>query len=287
MTLTGDGVLDGQGGSDWLDYSGVTVPVTVDLPAGSATAVNASAIGRLVNFENLIGGSANDLLIGSSADNRFIGNGGDDRFVLTDNYGTDTFAGGDGADTAEFTTTTSDITFDINTTGFVATSGVNTLTSTTNDVEHLIGGLGDDTFSFIGAGTLTGGTGTLDGSAGTNTLTYAYRTGSGVAVDIAAGTATGVASIANIQNAYGSPFADVLSGDGHANVFQSNGGADAIDGAAVAIRSLSATRISARRRTRPCSRHSGPRTALAARSTRRSRSTISTFWPAGARRPTR
>ncbi|NLS94513.1 MAG: hypothetical protein GXX96_20340 [Planctomycetaceae bacterium] len=67
-------------------------PVTVDLPAGTAT--NTSGV---ANIQDATGGTLGDTLTGNDQDNVFLGNGGND--TLTGNDGSDLLFGGDGLDT--------------------------------------------------------------------------------------------------------------------------------------------------------------------------------------------
>jgi Ca2+-binding RTX toxin-like protein len=89
--VVGDGadVIDGGSGSDTLDFTGTASAVEVDLGAQQAT-----GIGTMTSIENVIGGSAGDILTGGIEDNKFTGGGGND-----------TITGGGGNDTAVYTTT--------------------------------------------------------------------------------------------------------------------------------------------------------------------------------------
>jgi hypothetical protein len=68
---------------------------------------------------------------------------------------------------------------------------------------------------------------TLDGGGGTNWLDYSAY-GSGVAVNLAAGTATGFAGISGIENVVGSLFNDTLTGDANNNVLIGLSGNDVL-----------------------------------------------------------
>ncbi|MES2906828.1 MAG: Flp family type IVb pilin [Pseudomonadota bacterium] len=82
---------------------------------------------------------------------------------------------------------------------------------------------------------IVGGAGadTIDGGAGENMASY-HNSGSGVNVDLGAGTASGGDAdgdvLTNIQNLTGSNFADVLNGDNSANTISGNGGDDVLNG---------------------------------------------------------
>lgn len=89
-----DGSFDGGAGSDLLDHSLRTSPVTVDLGTGTATAVS----GGIRAVEQAAGGRWNDLLIAADGTStRLTGNGGDD--VLRGRSGADALLGGPGSDT--------------------------------------------------------------------------------------------------------------------------------------------------------------------------------------------
>lgn len=79
-SLTGQ--LLGGNGLDRLEYSNWTLPVTVDLDLGSASAIGAGASGSLLGFEVVKGGLGNDSLISSGAFLGIDGGGGDDVLYL-------------------------------------------------------------------------------------------------------------------------------------------------------------------------------------------------------------
>ena len=93
---------DGGAGDDTLSYTDETVAVSVDLKDdGSAAIVGGNAAGDVVkNFENLVGGAANDTLKGTSAANVIQGGTGDD--WIEGDGGVDTLEGGGGDDLFKF-----------------------------------------------------------------------------------------------------------------------------------------------------------------------------------------
>jgi hypothetical protein len=100
-----DGTINGGGGGDFLDYSGYTIPVTVNLTTGSATAVDAGNAGGIRNIQNVIGGAGNDTLSGDAQGNILIGgagsnliNGGIGASILMAGSGTATVNGRSGND---------------------------------------------------------------------------------------------------------------------------------------------------------------------------------------------
>jgi Ca2+-binding RTX toxin-like protein len=94
-------------------------------------------------------------------------------------------------------------------------------------VKALAAGGGDDTFAFANQATLTGA-GTADGGAGSDTLDYsAYTTG----VMVTAGSATGISTTTNMENAIGGPANDMLYGrSGADSTLIGGGGADLLQG---------------------------------------------------------
>lgn len=82
-------------GGDWLDYSALITPVTVNLAAGSGTAV-----GNIVNVQNVRGGDGVDTLAGNSQGNILVGGqsndtitAGPNRSVVIGGAGSDTVTG--------------------------------------------------------------------------------------------------------------------------------------------------------------------------------------------------
>jgi Ca2+-binding RTX toxin-like protein len=89
--LLGPVTLNGQAGSDTLDYSQFTSNVTVNLAAGTATRTTA-----ISGFENAVGGSGNDILVGDANANTLSGGAGRD--VIIGGAGADVLSGGSGDD---------------------------------------------------------------------------------------------------------------------------------------------------------------------------------------------
>ena len=92
----GNDSLDGQGGLDTADYGATTSAIVVDLGAGTATGAE---IGndQLASIEEVVGGSAGDVLIGIGSTVVLDGRGGDDSLVA--NAGVNSLIGGTGDDT--------------------------------------------------------------------------------------------------------------------------------------------------------------------------------------------
>ena len=83
------------------------------------------------------------------------------------------------------------------------------------DIENLTGGAGDDLFRFLNGGSISG---TIDGAGGVNTLDYSAQV-AGVAVDLNAGTATGLSDFSNVNKVQGGSGADTLRGLDASNVW--------------------------------------------------------------------
>jgi Ca2+-binding RTX toxin-like protein len=86
---------------NWLDYSNLSVPVTVNLQTGAATRVG----GGVSNIQNVHGSSGGNTLTGNSQGNILIGgagadtiHGGTGRSILIGDGGADIVVGGSGSD---------------------------------------------------------------------------------------------------------------------------------------------------------------------------------------------
>jgi hypothetical protein len=95
-TVTGGGAPPGMG--DWLDYSGFTTSVTVNLATGSATSA-----GFVTGIQDVHGGNGGNKLTGDSQGNILIGGAGADtiqggtgRSLLIGDKGSDNIKGGSG-----------------------------------------------------------------------------------------------------------------------------------------------------------------------------------------------
>jgi len=104
----------------------------------------------------------------------------------------------------------------------------------TKEDDVVVGTAGDDIVCGVGGDdVLRGGAGNdlLIGGPGTDTTDHS-NAGSGVAVALAAGTATGQGTdtLVSIESAIGSPFSDVLAGDDGHNTLRGGGGDDRLVG---------------------------------------------------------
>ena len=87
------------GGTDTLDFSAISTDLMLSLEISEKQFVHAKRTLNLTShlyLENVIGGSANDVLIGNNSANQLIGNGGRD--ILVGGRGRDSLFGGTGDD---------------------------------------------------------------------------------------------------------------------------------------------------------------------------------------------
>ncbi|MEK7415131.1 MAG: calcium-binding protein, partial [Planctomycetota bacterium] len=121
----------------------------------------------------------NNTLTGGKGDDLLAGSAGDDVYVFGDNSGNDTVVElpNEGNDTFDYSPRTSNLTLTIDT----PFAGV---------IENIIGGSGDDTFTFLDGAALTG---YVDGLGGNNTLNLAAYTTARIV------TLTGLGNIAGFN----------------------------------------------------------------------------------------
>ncbi len=93
---TGDDQLNGGNGNDTADFSAETAAVTVSLVAGTASGATAGS-DTLSAVENILGGTAGDVLSGDTNANTIMGGDGND--TIAGDAGADLLGGGSGADT--------------------------------------------------------------------------------------------------------------------------------------------------------------------------------------------
>ncbi len=163
--------IDMGAGSDTLSFRNSTVGVSVDLTAGTG-----SGFASIAGVENVDGSNLDNVLTGNSDANILRGFGGNDTFIATVDDAADTFSGGGGSDTADYSAYTTGLSVDLSQISvIVGGSGTTAATSDTiTGVFNFIGGSGNDII--IGRGgtnDLRGGAGndTIGGSLGVDTLT--------------------------------------------------------------------------------------------------------------------
>ena len=162
-------------------------PNTIDGGGGDDTIIGGNLGDSLAGGTGddlLVGGGGGDTLNGGSGDDVVFGGSGNDLLIGGSGNGNDSYDGGEGVDTIQYTSAVSGITVDL---GSGTASGDDIDDDILSTIEHVIGGEGDDIL--IGAGgdeTLEGGGGkdTLIGGAGDDTLI-----GDGAGTDTAVDTA--------------------------------------------------------------------------------------------------
>ena len=185
-----NGSIDGQGGNgNTIDYSNYTTGVLVNLSPLATLGIpqfNATGVAAVLNVQNVLGGSGDDIIVGGSDDNVITGNGGndlliggpgDDVYLFADGWGANdiiTEYADEGSDTIDFSAATVDLTFTIGSVTVTDAVG-NRVTHADANIENLIGGAGDDTVTF-GVGVTFGGS--IDGKGGNDTLNFAAYTSS-------------------------------------------------------------------------------------------------------------
>ena len=222
--------LRGGPGADTASYARSAEGVEVRLY--DATAQGGDAEGdELDGIENLTGSAHADILAGDAEANRLDGGGGVDWLSYTasdagvdvrlrNGTGTGGHAEGDVI------------------TGFenVEGSSYNDVLGGDSGANHLVGGDGNDgLWGGNGDDLLEGGAGVdrLFGGLGTDTVVY-RNSDAAVTVNLAAGTGTGGHAqgdtIADVENAEGSGFGDVLEGNGGSNRLYGGDGEDELKG---------------------------------------------------------
>jgi Ca2+-binding RTX toxin-like protein len=159
--LGGVDTINGGAGLDTADFSDKVTAVEVALNGSTAVSVKIGGVAEdsIKNVENLVGGSAGDKLTGDAKANIFKGLGGQD-----------TIDGGAGVDTADYSDKTGLVAVALNGATTVVVSGDGDFIK---NIEHVIGGSGNDLISGDGsANRLEGGGGKdqLKGGDGKDTL---------------------------------------------------------------------------------------------------------------------
>ena len=241
VATVGDGndTYNGGIGADTYDLSATSAGATVT--ANGATSAE-TGIDVLSSIANVIGSQGDDLIALNGGVNVIDGQGGNDTVnagggndVVSGGAGNDTLTGGTGSDIVNGGAGDDTFTFNFGDGADTVDGGAG------NDTLNILGTAGNNTLDVIFDGTaitqFEGGAVTsveavnasLQG--GTDTLSYAGTTAN-VSVNLAAGSASGFASIAGIENVTGGSGNDTLTGGNGVNVLNGAAGSDILDGGA-------------------------------------------------------
>ncbi|HYC47443.1 MAG TPA: type I secretion C-terminal target domain-containing protein [Burkholderiales bacterium] len=221
--------IDGGTGNDWAEYRDAAAGVVVDIAAGTASNDGDGASDVLISIERVRGSAFADTIFGSdttSGNERFEGMAGDD-----------TIDGRGGLDYVMYTNSPSAVTVTFNGDGSgTATGGHGSDTffgiegvRGSNSADVLTGSNRTDSIEYFEG---FGGNDTIHGNGGIDRIEYS-QSGSGVTVNLVAGTATGGAgndTFTGIEQIMGSRFNDILTGDTGPNRIDGSDGNDTIQG---------------------------------------------------------
>ncbi|MBL8486356.1 MAG: DUF4347 domain-containing protein [Rhodocyclaceae bacterium] len=248
---SGNDNFSGTGGADNFSFSIANLAATDTVAGGagadalivtSAGTITDAVWAKVTGVETLqLAAAGNTAELGATVDAAVAtatgaaltatGGAGADTLAIGDGWAhAVTFDGAGGSDTLDFSGYSGDLAFTVKLDGSIVVKAGATLLATATHVENLIGGGGDNVFTFedgaVLAGALTGGSG------GANTLDHSANT-TGITANLAAGTATGVGgAVSGIQNVTGGTGDDEIAGDGEANELAGGGGADTLAGGA-------------------------------------------------------
>jgi Ca2+-binding RTX toxin-like protein len=214
------------------------------LPGANQGSSNTPSGGGIVGTSGpdvLNGTAGSDVITGGAGDDTVYAGAGDDTIIGGTGLGNDYYDGGTGDDWLHYPSSSTGITVDL---GYGEAYGIETESDTLVNVEHVLGGSGDDTLwgssddnSLLGGGgndTIDGGDGndTLIGGAGFDIAYYSSVSGP-ITVDLANGTATGAVgndTLSGIEAVHGGSYNDTLLGDAGANSLNGGYGNDYLDG---------------------------------------------------------
>jgi Ca2+-binding RTX toxin-like protein len=255
---TGADVLNGWAGTDWADYITSSAGVTVNLLTNTATGGDAEG-DTFLFIERVYGSSHDDHITGDNGVNYLRGWSGDDQLFggigndyLQGGLGADALDGGDGSDWAYYISSSAGLTIDLQSPSFNTGEAVG---DTYVSIENVVGSnhddiiFGDSGNNFLrganGDDSLAGGAGddflrgdlgadSLFGDAG-NDWAYYAASNAGITINLTnAGAATGGHAagdtFSSIERAFGSAFADSITGTFGANYLRGYFGNDSLVG---------------------------------------------------------
>jgi len=237
----GNNSLNGGAGIDTVSYAYASSAVTASLASTTAQVTDGSGSDTLLNIENLTGSSYHDKLTGNAGANTLNGGAGSD--ILNGGAGADRLIGGEGSD-VYYVDNTGDSLSETN--AVASTGGTDTVYSTLAaytlgaNLENLrllasgaANGTGNGLNNLIYAGA---GNNSLNGSTGTDTVSYAYA-GGAVTANLASTAAqatggSGSDTLLSFENLTGGNYNDSLTGNTGANTLGGGAGNDTLSGGA-------------------------------------------------------
>ena len=182
----------------------------------------------ILNMENIVGSSFNDVLVGDGLNNQLEGG-----------TGSDTLNGKLGNDTVTYEHSATSVIVDLGATATYGYSFDGTSGDVLLSIENIVGtALGDILVGDSNNNVIEGGTGgdTINGKGGIDTVTYEHST-TAVILDLGATATYGYSFdgtsgdvLVGIENIVGSSLADNLVGDGQNNLIEGGAGSDYING---------------------------------------------------------
>jgi hypothetical protein len=225
-----NGTINGGGGANALDYTGYTTPVTVNLPANTATGVG----GTIANLQSFTGGSSgNNTLVGLntginiwqitstnagtlsssitfSGFQNLTGGTSANSFVFSNGAGVTGTINGGGSSILDYAAYTTGVTVDLSANTATGTGGV-------LNIQRLRGGSGNDSLTGNATGATTflasPGNDTVTAAGGTNTLVGANATSTWNITGSNTGTLTfgaGTTTFTGVQNLTSTAAADTF-----------------------------------------------------------------------------
>ncbi|MEO1395511.1 MAG: CHAT domain-containing protein [Cyanobacteria bacterium J06634_5] len=211
------GVIEGAAGTDTIDYSILNSTVNIDLENQQA-----SRLGNFDTIENIIGSRANnDSIIGSNGDDIFQITDGNNKGRINEGLSfsaIEILGGRSGNDLLSFSSLPAE---ELTNWAIDRSNSGNVRNLRFENFQSLEGGEGNDTFSFINNGQLTG---RIIGNGGDNTLDYTNSTSTPITIDLNNQSATGVADFRDIGIFVGSSHnADSIRGSNADDTFSITG----------------------------------------------------------------
>ncbi|GKX61237.1 calcium-binding protein [Leminorella grimontii] len=234
--------INGGAGMDTVDYSQLSVRITVDLRSGKATkydASNASFLDQsLISIEKIIfpkgvSGTGSVGYTSTSGSTWFVGGNGNDTFYVMG--GSNTITGGGGWDWVSYSSARSGVTVrvDANHNGMATANGYGGQ-DVLNGIAYLQGSNYDDYLA--GNSILNGrnGNDTLEGT-GNNAVAYYREVGTGIVADLEAGIVSNDGygcqdTLINVHHIQGSNSGDIVYGSSKDNQISTFDGNDLIYG---------------------------------------------------------